>query len=177
MKAWKRNAVLLTVLVFVCAAVYLNWSAERNDAAAADEAMDQQMQEALAEQESEAAAEQEAVVVNAEYFAQARLDKQESRDAALSLLAEASAMDTDTADTAARMEEIANRTLQESNIETLIIAKGFADCVATISENGINIMVPAGETGLQSDQVAKISDIVVSETGCGLEDIVVIEIK
>ena len=26
MKAWKRNAVIATVLVFICAGVYLNWS-------------------------------------------------------------------------------------------------------------------------------------------------------
>ena len=26
MKIWKRNAVIATVLLFICAGVYLNWS-------------------------------------------------------------------------------------------------------------------------------------------------------
>lgn len=178
MKAWKRNAVLLAVLVFVCAAVYLNWSAERNDAAAADRAMDEQMQEALAQDGAdEVLLENEAIAVNTQYFAQARLDRQESRDTALSLLAEASAMDTDSTVAAGRIEQIADWTLKEAQIETLVMAKGFADCVATISETGVNIMVPAGQEGLQSEQVAKISDIVVSETGYSLEDVVIIEVK
>ena len=40
MKSFKRNAVILTVLLFVCAAVYLNWTYGQRGEEAADMAME-----------------------------------------------------------------------------------------------------------------------------------------
>jgi stage III sporulation protein AH len=37
MKIWKKNAVLATVILFVCVAVYLNWSYGRGEASAGEE--------------------------------------------------------------------------------------------------------------------------------------------
>ena len=33
MKQWKRNAVIATVLLFICAGVYLNWSYNQKEKA------------------------------------------------------------------------------------------------------------------------------------------------
>ena len=49
-------------------------------------------------------------------------------------------------------------------MESLIVAKGYADCVAFMGEGGISIVVSAAEDGLQTEDVAKITDIVLSET-------------
>lgn len=177
MKIWKRNTVIVTVLVFVCVAVYLNWSAGRNESGA-DEAMDAQMEEVISGEDSLVSADGSGdVSVNTEYFAEARLSRQESRDTALGLLTEASAIDGANTAVAEQIQELANGTLVESQIETLVMAKGFADCVATISDSGVSVMVPSSEEGLASDEVAKIADIVIAETGCTAEDIVVIEVK
>jgi stage III sporulation protein AH len=177
MKVWKRNAVIVTVLVFVCVAVYLNWSAGRGESGA-DEAMDAQMEEAVSGEDGLVSTDAGAdVTVNTEYFAEARLSRQESRDAALSLLTQRSAVDGENASVAEQIQQLADWTLAESQIETLVMAKGFADCVAAISDSGINVMVPSSEEGLASDQVAQITDIVISETGCTANDIVVIPVK
>lgn len=36
MKIWKRNAIIATVLLFVCAGIYLNWSYNNKQPAAAE---------------------------------------------------------------------------------------------------------------------------------------------
>ena len=81
MKNKKRNITMIAVLLFVCAAVLLNWSYNNRwgepDAemvSAEDEAMAQA--NALSGEES----------VAASYFAEARLTRQVSRDEALQLL-------------------------------------------------------------------------------------------
>ena len=84
MKKTKRNVAVIVVLLFVCAAVYFNWSynaqwgsADAEMAAAEDAAM------AAANADGEAAA---ASASSDDYFAKARLTRQQSRDEALSLL-------------------------------------------------------------------------------------------
>ena len=80
MKKVKRNIIIAAVLLFVCAAVYLNWS-YNNSWGAADPAMvkaeDEKMTSLGGETDAEPAS---------DYFAQARLTRQTSRDEALSLL-------------------------------------------------------------------------------------------
>ena len=89
MKKTKRNVAIIVVLLFVCAAVYFNWSynaqwgsADAEMAAAEDAAM------AAANADGETAA---ASASTDDYFAKARLTRQQSRDEALSLLKSASA--------------------------------------------------------------------------------------
>ena len=85
-KNLKRNLILAAVLFFVCGAAYLNWSFN-NKWGRADSAM------ARAEDAMTAALEENygmtlagGIDESAEYFAQARLTRQESRDAAMALL-------------------------------------------------------------------------------------------
>lgn len=67
--------------------------------------------------------------------------------------------------------------LCEAQIESLVIAKGYADCVAYMNDEGISVAVAAPEAGLQSADAALIADIVMTQTGLGMEDIHVIEVK
>ena len=110
-KNLKRNIVMATVLLFVCAAVYLNWS-YNSRAGQADPAM------AAAEDAAMAAAEQEYLTAasNEEaqsesvssYFATARLTRQQSRDEALSLLETAAGAESASQETIdSAMESIA----------------------------------------------------------------------
>ena len=61
-------------------------------------------------------------------------------------------------------------------MESLIIAKGYADCVAYMSETGISVAVAAPEGGLQPADVAVIADIVITQTGFDMEQIRVVEV-
>ena len=92
---WKRNAVVGTILVFVCAAIFLNGKyAEKVD----------KPTKVLGQSElvstDGAAAEVSANAEGKDYFASARLTRQQARDSALSLLKEASENDDVDAETA-----------------------------------------------------------------------------
>ena len=67
--------------------------------------------------------------------------------------------------------------MNEAQIESLIIAKGYEDCVAYMTEDGISIAVSAPEEGLKDSDVALISDVVTGQTDYDLTDIRIIEVK
>lgn len=194
---WKRNAVVATVLLFVCAAVYLNWRYAGD--VASDTAPVSQGQSDTSEPEGGAtkvlgdaalvggvptvvddamtAANEPAP--SSSYFDTARLSRQQSRDNALSLLREASTQenaDQGVLDDANRaIQTLAGYTMLEGQVENLVIAKGYVDCVAFMGENSVSVVVSAAEDGLQTEDVAKIMDIVLSETDYTADQIKIME--
>lgn len=183
---WKRNAVVATVLLFVCAAVYLNWRYAGNVAQQAQDAQQRQEEGDTTRVLGDAALVGGEIVDSAEtpvsvstYFDTARLSRQQSRDNALSLLREAAEqenVDQAALDEANRaIQTLAGYTMLETQIENLVIAKGYADCVVFMSDNSISIVVSAAEDGLQTEDVAKITDIVLSETAYSVDQIKILE--
>ena len=73
------------------------------------------------------------------------------------------------------IQTVAGYTMLESQIENLVVAKGYADCVAFMGENSISVVVSAAEDGLQTEDVAKITDIVLSETDYTADQIKIME--
>ena len=171
MKKAKRNIIIAAVLVLVCAAVYLNWSYNASDESEpVDAADDANGAQTVGTQDS-----------TDDYFAQARLARQTSRDEALGLLETAAASEGASQETIdASMDAIAAMatwSMQETQIENLLLAKNFADAVVYISSDGVTVAVPAPVEGLNSAEVAQITETVIGETGCTAEDIRVIEVK
>ncbi len=184
MKAWKRNAIVATVLVLICAGVYLNWDATQNQPVDLTETLDaeQVMSEAVFTLTEEAGTEELAsqTAPAEDYFAQIRLSRQEARDSAVEMLQETIAYEdgSDTASTAVTsLDMLVSDALAESQIESLVIAKGYADCVAYMTENGIQVAVSAPSEGLATTDAALISDIVISQTDYEMDDIRIIEVK
>ena len=174
---WKRNAVAAVILVLVCAAIFLNGRyAEKAEKPAKVLGQAQQVDAA-----ADDAAEVSGEAGGKDYFASARLTRQQSRDSALSLLKEASEnedVDAETANEAAKsIQTLAAYTLSEAQIENMITAKGYADCVVFLSEDGASIVVSTGEDGLQTEDVARITDIVKQETGLSAECIKIMEVN
>lgn len=174
---WKRNAVAAVILVLVCAAIFLNGRyAEKAEKPAKVLGQAQQVAAAAGE-----AAEVSGEAGGTDYFASARLTRQQSRDSALSLLKEASEnedVDAETATEAAKsIQTLAAYTLSEAQIENMITAKGYDDCVVFLSEDGASIVVSTGEDGLQTEDVARITDIVKQETGLSAECIKIMEVN
>ncbi|MFI3312593.1 MAG: SpoIIIAH-like family protein [Eubacteriales bacterium] len=183
MKNWKRNTVVATVLVFVCAGIYLNWSYNQNDAVAdLSETLDatQVMGENLMLPSEDGLVETygEANTIT-DYFATVRLSRQEARDGATELLQEAMAYGEgeDTSAATSQLNTIVTDALAESQIESLIIAKGYAECVAYMTDDEISVAVAAPEEGLSATDVALISDVVVSQSVYDLSQIRVIEVQ
>ena len=114
-----------------------------------------------------------------DYFAAVRLSRQEARDSAVTLLQEAMAYseDPESAQSNAQLEQIVQTALSEAQIESLIIAKGYADCVAYMTPEGISVAVASPEGGLQQEDVAVIADIVISQSDYSLNDIRVVEVQ
>lgn len=180
---WKRNAIVATVLLFLCTGIYLNWSyqqqvsvPELTETLNAEQVMGQP-QSVLGEAEAEAAS---ADALNADYFATVRLSRQESRDRAVHTLQETMAYEDRTDEVtrcAQSLDEIVNTALEEAQIESLVIAKGYSDCVTYISDNVVSVAVSAPAEGLKESDVALISDVVTSQTSFALSDVRIIEVK
>ena len=185
MKVWKKNMVAAAVLVTVCAGIYVNWLyAGENTAASLTDTLDTEKVMSddtliLSEDMAAIAAGEEVQTTASDYFAAVRLSRQQARDNAVNLLQEAMAYDVSSkeAESAMELEDIVQTALSEAQIESLIIAKGYTDCVAYMSSEGISVAVAAPEGGLQQQDVAVIADIVMSQSAYTLDDIRVVEVQ
>ncbi len=178
MKTWKKNLVAAAVLLTVCGGIYVNWLYSEDQTVA--DLTDTLDESKLLSQDTlvmgtETFTEETNV---SDYFAAVRLSRQQARDSAVSLLQEAMAysQENEAAQTGAQLEQIVQTALCEAQIESLVIAKGYADCVAYISEGGISVAVATPEGGLQQEDVAVIADIVMTQSEYEMPDIRVVEV-
>ena len=190
MSVWKRNAVVLAIVLFVGVAVYLNWS-YNNQLTGEGSGTDGSDGKVLGqttlvngvdeEQDGETAEGQTEEETGSGYFASARLNRQQARDSALELLQEAAAdekADQKVVDEAnASIQTMAEDTLSEAQVENLVTAKGYGDCVCFIGEDGVNLVVSSTDQGLSETDIAKIVEIVREETGLSADQIKIIEAK
>ncbi len=208
MKIWKRNAVVAAIVLFVCVAVYLNWSYDQTESVSGSTSeavaektlgetelvsaqeeltLEDSVDTASGESEEEdalaehALAEEDASQTAAEesdYFDTARLNREEARDSALSILQETvddPSADSDAVNTAAEsITAMAAATLAESQIESLVTAKGYADCVAFIGASAVSVEVSPENGELAASDIAKITYIVCGETEFSASDVKII---
>ena len=181
---WKRNTVVATMVLLVCAAVALNWKYTGEQAAdAVEETGTKILGEATLvsgqEDGGEAGTDEEAVYTGGDYFASARLPRQQARDNAISLLQEAadqSGADAAVANEASEgIQVLAGYTMKEAQIENLVTAKGYTDCVAFMGEDSISVVVSAMENGMTDADAARIGEIVKEQTGLNADQIKIIE--
>lgn len=172
-KVWKKRAVVATVLLFVCAAVYLNWRYAGNVADSS-----KVLGESTLVSTEEEAQETAKPVTEDDYFSTARLSRKQARDNAISMLKDAEIdenADEDVLNEASEtLQVLAAYTVAESQIENLITAKGYADCVAFMGDESISVVV-SDANGLDMTDVAKIKDIVIQETDYTAEQIKIME--
>ncbi len=153
-----KSAVMIAAVLLVGLAVYLNYRwfydpvaavgyGEGNTTGAGDS--------------SQASGEAE------DYFTAAALGREEARGEAIDVLKLIS--DNEEASAEARAEaaeqiaKIALDIQNEANIETLVKAKGFEDCVAIISDDSVSVIVSA--ESLVASQTAQILSVVYDTTG------------
>ena len=189
MKIWKKNLIAAAVLVTVCAGIYVNWLyAKDQTTASLTENLD--AEKVTGEDTLELSEDMSAVMAGEDvdtagnYFAAVRLSRQQARDDAIHLLQEAAAYSetgtgtgTKEAEASQDLEDIVQTALSEAQIESLIIAKGYADCVAYMNGDGISVAVAAPEGGLQQEDVAVIADVVMAQSDYTLDTIRVVEVQ
>ena len=184
---WKRNAVVAVMAVLVCSAVALNWmytGQEAQDASgkllgeaqlvsgsgdAKDGGAPAEGGEPAGPEDAAAPADEDTVYTGSDYFASARLTRQQARDNAISLLQEApdqANAPQAVANAASQGSQVlASYTLKEAQIENLVTAKGYTDCVAFTGDEGVSVVVSIKSGDLTAEDVAKITDLTMTEPG------------
>ena len=165
-----RSAVVIAAVLLIGLAVYLNyrWFYDPvNSMGYGDNNMDDSADGSL--QTGGTGGEND-------YFASAALTRQQSRDEAIDVLemviASADA-DAETKTAAqAKISKIATDIQNEANIETLVKAKGFEECVAVIGEDSVSVIVKS--ESLQAKDTAQIFSIVYETTGIVPEKVSII---
>ena len=182
MKIWKKNLVAFAILATVCGGIFVNWKYGQDQAAAnltdtldADKILST---DTLVMSDDDALLEDVSTTMT-DYFAAVRLSRQEARDQAVTLLQEAMAYgdQQQIAQSNAQLEQIIQSALCEAQIESLVIAKGYRDCVAYMTEEGISVAVATPEGGMKQTDVAVIADIVLSQSNFTMQDIRVVEVQ
>ena len=114
-----------------------------------------------------------------DFFASAVINRQRVRDEAMETLRQV-------ADSPDAMQETKNQALKsiedmvaemnsEVNIETLVKAKGFEDCMVYISEDSADVMVKTD--GLLANEAAVIKDIIIQTTDIPVENVKILEVN
>ena len=198
MKYGKRQLILASLVLALGAAVYLNWqfagtgvavdgesSSETSSALGAAQLVNNNYVETVSDGVESASGEvsgQEAeptqgeVSEAAEKLSDARMTRQTARDEAVELLEDIlNDAESDSAVKEAAVSEasaIAQNILKETNIESLVAAKGFSECVAYINGDTCTIVVNGDMEDAQNALI--VSDIAATETGFSADQIKII---
>lgn len=164
-KIGKRNLVIVGVVLLIGMAVWINWMvfADSGDGYSGYDQSSGMGTQYGDNTNTATKDENNATQSDADnYFASTQVSRQRARDEALEVLQ--SVVDSSASDEATRTQALAdiNKIAQsmeaESNIETLVLAKGFEQCVAVISGDAISVVVD-GES-LTPGDIAIINEIV-----------------
>ena len=115
--------------------------------------------------------------VSDNYFASTQVSRQRARDEAIEVLQ--GVVDNDSSDEATKAQALADISRiakdmeAEANIETLIMSKGFAQCVAVINGDSASIVVKSD--GLIASQISQINEIVYEQAGISPINITIIQ--
>lgn len=116
-----------------------------------------------------------------QFFDEARLKREKAHDEALDTiqktLKDSSLSDAEKAEYTAQMTANLEDINAENEIETLIKAKGFADCLCFLQSGRADLTVMTSGEALTAAQVAQIRDIVMSKSNVTAQNITVVEVK
>lgn len=204
MRALSRNTRRVTALTLTAAlviAVYLNWQYARTDTGiTAEEAVqtvsaepaqaDVILDELPTEAEAVSSANKnygEAQLVSvasdtgAKFFEEARLKREKAHDEAMDTLQKtmksASLSAEEKKDYTTQLTAGLEDLHAENEIETLIKAKGFADCLCFLQSGRADLTVMTSGDPLTAEQVAQIRDVVLSKSSVTAQNITVVEVK
>jgi stage III sporulation protein AH len=198
-----RRATAITLTAALAIAVYLNWQYANTDLAVETDTLTTTTasEDALAvsgtvtdelQTEAEAASSAnknygEAQLVSvanstgSEFFEQARLNRQKAHDEALDTIQKSlkgsSLSSEEKAVYTAQLTQNLENINAENEIETLIRAKGFADCLCFLQNGQANLTVMTSGDALTAAQVAQIRDIVLNKCDVTAQNITVVEVK
>lgn len=179
-KVGKRNLIIAGVVLLIGAAVVLNWVIFANvDDGFDGYDKDSGMSSSYGDETTDASSsgtDTDAISTDS-FFSSTQVSRERARDEALEVLQ--SVVDNASTDDAAKTQaladisQIAKDMEAESNIETLVVAKGFEQCVAVISSGTINVVIKADK--LSQSDIAIINEIVYEQSGIKPSDVKIVQ--
>ena len=194
-----RKATAITLAAALVIAVYLNWQYARTGVTLEEDAVNVSAvsqesipvtDELMTEAEAVSSANKnygEAQLVSvannsgSKFFEEARLKRTKAHDEAMDSIQKA------LKSASLSTEEMKEYTSQltgnladlnaENEIETLVKAKGFADCLCFLQSGRADLTVMTSGNALTAAQVAQIRDIVLSKSSVTAQNITVVEVK
>ncbi len=161
----KKKVMIACAVLLIGASVYLNYVFFLNDTNTTNNTPENILEVNVPEDET------------VTFFAQAVLDRQKTRDEALQVLQivveNEDALAESKEQALQQISKIADDMQKESNIESLIVSKGFEECVAVISDGKCNVIVKSDT--LQANEISQIKDIVFEQASIKPIDIRIIE--
>lgn len=110
-----------------------------------------------------------------DYFKEARLKREKTRDATMSELNKLIDSDKATSDEKKKAVEtyskLSERASTETDIETLICSKGVSVCIVVLGDKSAEVIIPENELG--DSIVLQIKEIVTNKAGTSFEQITV----
>ena len=174
-KVGKRNLVICVMVLLVAASVCINWALYSG---AQTPPVNGDQTGTTDGGNSEQTGTGDGSDNVASYFASVQISRQQARDEALEVLQlvidSESAVESAKAEAIADVSRIADEIASEANIETLVKAKGFDDCIAVINDGSANIVIKT-ESALMQNQVAQIMEIVYEQANISPENIKITE--
>ena len=184
-----RKATAITLAAALVIAVYLNWQYARTGIGVDDDPFEEIVPR-LAEAEAVSSANKnygEAQLVSvannsgSKFFEEARLKRTKAHDEAMDSIQKA--LKSASLSTEEKKEYTSQLTGNladlnaENEIETLVKAKGFADCLCFLQSGRADLTVMTSGDALTAAQVAQIRDIVLSKSSVTAQNITVVEVK
>lgn len=173
----KRQIILFALIIALGAAIYVNALFAKQD-------LDYDITQTVGGETESTANFGEAQFVSTsaegdQYLAQMRLNRQQTRDGSIETISkivqDAKLSDEDKQAALQQAMKFSEMSEKESKIENLIKAKGFSDCLVYLTDDKADVLIKT--TGLTSDQVAQIADIIVKEANIKVENISIVEVK
>lgn len=156
----KKQIVLAALVAALGLAVFVNWYYSGTDTELYPEG--DVTDSGISADTPDGAAQYVASQDTNEYFASVRLQRDDAHASALdelqTVLTAAEPGGTAATDTAKAIEELTQVMKMESDIESLVSGKAGCQCVAVISENSVDVVVPTAS--LTDMNVLAISDVV-----------------
>lgn len=176
MKIGKRNLIITASVLLIGVAVLLNWVLFSGANVQKDGYQGYEGQES-GQTGDQGADDTPTEGQQNTYFSATQVSRQRARDEALEVLQSVvdnkESSETVKAEALAGIAAIADEIQKEANIESLITAKGFEQCVAVLSGEKAQIVVKATEE-LQPAQIAQINEIVYAQTGIAPSGVTII---
>jgi len=164
-KTFKKQLIVTLSVALIGASVLLNWSFFSDKTVDKSNGSNQAVE--LNENE----------LSNEDYFTATQISRQRARDESIEVLQ--TIVDNDEALDEVKSEawnditRIAQNIEAEANIESLVMSRGIAECVAVVSDDSATVIVKTD--GLHENQITQIQEIVFEQTNIPVENLKIIE--